>query len=71
VFHVHLVFTTHYKILQLTVQCLTLGRVGEYSCVVKTFEPMTLIIPLDDTIVAMCQLHPLPSNRVPLLIFYY
>jgi hypothetical protein len=32
---------------------------------------MTITIPLEDTIVAMRQLHPPPSNLVPLPIFDY
>jgi hypothetical protein len=30
-----------------------------------------LAIPAKDIVVTMCQLHPLPSDLVPPLIFYY
>jgi hypothetical protein len=51
--------TTHFR------QCLSLKRVGEYNRATKALQPMTPTIPLEDTIVAMCQLHPLLSYLIP------
>ncbi len=45
--------TTHFR------PCLTLGRVNEYSHATKALQPMTIVIPLENTIVALHQLHPL------------
>ncbi len=52
-------------------RCLTLGKVKKYSCVVRAFQPMLPVVPLEDTIVVLCQLHPFSLNHVPPLIFYY
>ncbi len=52
-------------------QCLTLRKVDEYSHVARAPQPMTVAIPLKDTIATLHQLHPLPSYLVPLPIFYY
>ncbi len=52
-------------------QCLILGSAEEYSHTIKVFQPMVLVIPLEDIVAALCQLHPLPSNHVLPLIFYY
>lgn len=52
-------------------QYLILGRARKYNCVGKTLRPMMLTIPSKDTTIALCQLHPLPLNHVPPLIFYY
>jgi hypothetical protein len=52
-------------------QCLILGKVEKYNHVVKASQPMMLVIPLEDTIATLHQLHPLPLNHVPSLIFYY
>jgi hypothetical protein len=52
-------------------RCLILGKTGQYSHVAIALQPMMLIIPLEDIVVVLCQLHPLPSYHVPSLIFYY
>ncbi len=44
-----------------------LGRVGKYSRIARVFQPMMPTIPSEDIVVALCQLHPLPSNYVPQL----
>jgi len=34
-------------------QCITLGKAREYSHATKAFQPLTPVIPLEDTIVAL------------------
>jgi hypothetical protein len=34
-------------------QCITLGKAREYGHATKAFQPLTLVIPLEDTIVAL------------------
>jgi hypothetical protein len=48
-----------------------LKKAGEYSCAIRAFQPMMLAIPLEGTIVTLCQLHPLPLDLVPPPIFDY
>jgi hypothetical protein len=55
-------------------QYLVLRKVGEYNHTARTLQPMTLATPLDpleDTVVAFHQLHPLPLDLVPPPIFDY
>ncbi len=54
-FHVHPVFVIHRNIFFIIhfCQCLILGKIGEYSCISKAFQPMVLTIPSKDTIVAL------------------
>jgi len=46
-------------------------KVGEYSHATKVLQPMTPVIPSEDIVVTLCQLHPFPSNLIPLPIFDY
>jgi len=46
-------------------------KVGEYSHATKVLQPMMPVIPLEDIVVALCQLHPFPSSLVPPPIFDY
>jgi hypothetical protein len=46
-------------------------KVGEYSHATKVLQPMMPVIPSKDIVVALCQLHPFPSNLVPPPIFDY
>jgi len=48
-----------------------LGKVKEYSWVVKAFQRMLLVVFLEDAIVVLCQLHPFPLNHVFPFIFDY
>jgi hypothetical protein len=50
--------------------CLILRRAGKFSYTARTLQPMKLIIPSKDTLV-LHQLHLLPSDHVPPLVFYY
>jgi hypothetical protein len=50
--------------------CLTLGKAGEYNCV-TSFQLTTSIIFLKGTVATLHQLHSLPLDHVPPLIFYY
>jgi hypothetical protein len=52
-------------------KCLTLRRASEYSYAAKILQPMTLIIPLEDTVATLHQLHPPPLDLVLPPIFYY
>jgi hypothetical protein len=45
------------------------GRTENYRHVVKVLQPITQVIPLEDIVATMHQLHPLPSNHVPPFIF--
>jgi hypothetical protein len=52
-------------------QCLILGRAKKYNHVTIALQPIMPIIPLEDTVVVIRQQHPLPSNHVPPLSFYF
>ncbi len=48
-----------------------LRRINEYNNVARIIQPITPAIPLKDTMAALRQLHPPPSNLVPPPIFDY
>jgi hypothetical protein len=52
-------------------QCLNLRRINEYNHTAIILQPITLAILLKDTVVALRQLHPPPSNLVLPPIFDY
>ncbi len=52
-------------------QCVILRRTSEYNHIAIAFHPMMPTIPSENTIVAMFQLHPPPSNLNPSPIFDY
>jgi len=70
--HMRPILITHGKILQpLIFTNLILRRVNEYNHTTRILQPMTSIIPSEDTIITLRQLHPLPLKIVPPPIFYY
>jgi hypothetical protein len=52
-------------------RCLILGKAGKYNYVIRILQFMMRTITSENTIVALSQLHPLPSYHVPPLIFDY
>lgn len=52
-------------------QCLTLGGTKKYIHVPRALQPITPTIPSENTVAALCQLHPFPLNHVPPFFFYF
>jgi len=52
-------------------QCLTLGRVEEYSHTIRTFQPVMPTIHLENIVATLRQLNPLLLDHILLFIFYY